>query len=92
MNPDTAQTLALQALAHLAAQEDAFAEFLAAAGTSLDEVRARAGDPDLLASVLDFVLAEDERVLGFAAAAGVAPETVLRARGALSGGEIPHWT
>ncbi|MCB6178350.1 DUF3572 domain-containing protein [Rhodobacter sp. Har01] len=92
MRQESAQTLALQALAFLAGQEAAFGAFLAATGTSAATIRARADDPDLLASVLDCVLSEDNLVLAFAREAGVPPEDVARARAVLAGGEVPNWT
>lgn len=92
MRQESAQTLALQALALLAGQDETFGAFLAATGTSAGEIRARADDPDLLVSVLDFVLAEDHLVLALASEAGVPPEAVARARAVLAGGEMPFWT
>lgn len=87
-----AEVLALQALGWIAGQDDLLAGLLGASGATLDDLRARAGDPAFLAAVLDFVLLEDASVLAFAAHAGVAPDRVLRARAGLPGGDLPHWT
>ena len=89
---EAAETLALRALAWVASDEDRLHPFLATSGLGADELGPRAGDPDLLAAVLDFVLAEDARVLALAAELGQPPEAVLRARAALPGGDLPHWT
>lgn len=89
---DLAEMLALRALGWLAGQEDVFLDFLAAGGLDVKSLRRRAGEPEVLGAVLDFILAEDERVLGFAAAAGLRPEDVVRARAALPGGRTAHWT
>lgn len=89
---ETADILALEALGWLAAQDGMLEGFLAASGASRDELATRAGDPELLAAVLDFLLMQDATVLGFAAATGRAPEAVLRARAELPGGALPDWT
>ncbi len=89
---DSAHALALQALAFIVSEPETAGGFLAQGGLSPDELAARAGDPDLLAAVMDFILSEDRLVLDFAAAAGVAPEKILSARAALPGGDAPHWT
>ncbi len=88
----TAEILAIEALGWLANEEDMLGVFLGASGLSRAELRARAGDPDLLAAVLDFLLMDDALVLGFAAASGRAPDSVARARQALPGGDAPAWT
>ena len=92
MTPDHAETLALQALAHLAAHEDLLGAFLASSGADLAGLRAGAADPAFLGAVLDFLLQEDDRVLALAAALGVAPTLPAQARAALPGGQAWHWT
>ena len=89
---ESSMALALQALAYLLQDEGMSGAFMAQAGLSPDDLRARVGDPDLLAAVLDFLLSDDGLVLGFATAAGLPPEAVLTARAALPGGDLPHWT
>lgn len=87
-----AQILGLQALAWLATDEDQIGPFLAQSGIGLAELKARADEAEVLAAVLDFLLAEDERVFAFAASADVKPEEIVQARAALPGGEVPDWT
>jgi hypothetical protein len=89
---EAAEVLALEALGWLAGQDGMLEMFLGASGASRDELAARAGDPELLAAVLDFLLMDDATVLGFAAASGRTPEAVARARAALPGGALPNWT
>lgn len=89
---DSAESLALQALAWLAAEDEAFGAFLAASGSDAGEVRARAAEPELLGSVLDFLLADEALLLRFCAGAGVNPEAPMRARALLPGGDVPDWT
>lgn len=90
--PDQAAVTGLQALSYIAADEDLFGAFLGQAGTDAAEVKSRATDPGFLGFVLDFLLQDDARVIGFATATGIAPEAVGRARYALPGGDTPEWT
>lgn len=92
MRQESAHILGLQALAFVAADDDLLLPFLAQSGLGAADLRARAEDPDLWGAVVDFLLAEDARVLAFAAAAGIAPALVPALRAALPGGEVPHWT
>ena len=89
---EAAQTVALQALAWIAASDALFPVFLAATGANLAELRHRAGDPQFLAAVLDFLLQEDAWVLDFCGQNGLPPANLLTARAALPGGDLPHWT
>jgi hypothetical protein len=91
-SPDFAETLALEALGWIAAQEDLLGVFLGASGAGQHDLRARVQDPEFLAAVLDFLLMEDGWVLNFAASRARRPEDVLRARQALPGGDLPNWT
>lgn len=90
MDRNSAETLALQALAYIAAQDDQLARLVGLTGLSLAEVRGRAGDPDFLAGVLDFLLSDEALLLAFCADQGLKPEMPQRARLALPGGR--QWT
>lgn len=92
LSRDRAETLGLQALGWLAGQEDLAGAFLAATGASSDELRERAGDPEFLGFVLDFLLADEPALLAFCEASGTPPDHPFRARAALPGGALPHWT
>lgn len=87
-----AETLALQALAWLAGNEDLFPVFLGATGASAADIAQNAGKPEFLASVLDFLLADDAWVTAFCDAINVEYETPMRARAGLPGGESINWT
>lgn len=89
---ERAQVLALQALAWLASDEDRLGPFLAQSGVGAAELRARAGEAEVLAAVLDFLLGDEAQLLAFAAEAGERPEDIVLARHALPGGEMPDWT
>ncbi len=85
---DDAETLALRALAHVAAKEDLFLRFVALTGMSVDEVRARIGDGATLGAILDFVLGDESLVIEFTAACELPPETVAKARALLPGAPV----
>jgi hypothetical protein len=89
---DSAESFALQALGWLAGQDEAFGAFLAHAGSDAAEIRARAAEPEVLGSVLDFLLADEPLLLQFCAEAGVKPEAPMQARALLPGGDVPFWT
>ncbi|TCO73979.1 DUF3572 domain-containing protein [Rhodovulum euryhalinum] len=89
---ESADVVALRALAWLVGNDDLLPVFLGATGAGERDLRERAGDPDFLASVLDFLLMDDAWVIAFCDAAGLKGEAVMRARAALPGGADPHWT
>lgn len=92
MTPDRAQTIALQALGWLAGNDELAPVFLGSTGGSVEDMRARATDPDFQASVLEFLTMDDAWVVAFCDAAGLAYDQPLRARYALPGAENVHWT
>lgn len=91
-NKDQAELIAIQALGWLSAQDDLMMTFLGATGSGLDDVRARAGDPEFLASVLDFILMDDDWVRGVCDAQNLPYDAMQSVRMALPGGALPSWT
>lgn len=89
---ESAQTLALEALGWIAGREGDLSGFLALSGLDAAALRARAGDPDLLAAVMDFLLSDEALLMAFCRENGHPFEAPARARAALPGGELPHWT
>ncbi len=85
MNDAAAETLALQALTWLAADSDGFGRFLGESG--VDPAMLQAGDlgPELLAGVLDHILADEARLLAFCAAVEIPANLPARARRHLPG-------
>lgn len=84
-----AETVAIQALGWIAADEDRLARFMALSGLSVDELRVRAAEAEFLGGVLDFVLENEALLVEFAGEAGLKPEAVLRLRRELPG--APVW-
>lgn len=91
MTRDEAEFLAIRALGHIAADEDLLGDFMALSGLSPDELRARAAEPEMLGGILDFLLADEARLLAFCGAEELQPELPARARQALPGGERVEW-
>ena len=87
-----AETMALQALGWIAGQEDLANGLLGASGSSPEDLRERASDPEFLGFVLDFLLQDEAALLAFCEASNVSPDQPARARAALPGGDLPHWT
>lgn len=82
---ERAEALALRALAFIAGDEERFDRFLLSTGTTPDDVRARAGQPDFLSGVFDHMLADEGLLLAFAEDAEVEPSSVVAARYRLPG-------
>lgn len=92
MKQESAETIALHALAFLIADDDLRDVFLGATGASADDMRARASDPEFLISVLDFLMMDDAWVIRFCDANGLDYTAPQMARQALPGGAQLHWT
>lgn len=92
MTPKVAEDVAQNALLWLAADEERMMGFLQASGAGPQDVRDGLKDPAFLAMTLDVLLNDEAAVLAFCEAHRVAPDTVLRARAALPGGDLPNWT
>ena len=60
---------------------------LAQSGSDVAGLRAMSARPEFAQFVLDFLLEQDQRVLDFAASAGIRPERVQMARAVLGGGD-----
>lgn len=92
MQRGAAETVGVQALGWLAGNDELLPVFLGSTGASLDDLRAGAGDPAFLGSVLDFVMMDDAWVVAFCDAAGITYTVPMQARAALPGGAVTHWT
>jgi hypothetical protein len=88
-SPDFAESLAVSALAFLAADSERLGRFLHLTGLGPHNLRKAAADPAFHGSVLDYVVGDEQLLIRFAADAGLKPETVARARQALAGPADP---
>ena len=87
-----AETLALKCLEWLAGNDELLPVFMGSTGVGEDDMRERAGDPEFLASILDFLLMDDSWVVEFCEDYSVSPDMPMQARAALPGGGSVNWT
>ena len=91
MDNEAAQTVALKALQWLASNEDLLKNFMVSTGCSPDTLKTRLDDPELLLSVLDFIMVDDERVLGFCKVVDFDPHKMASLRESFWGGQEVNW-
>jgi hypothetical protein len=77
------EVLAVAALEYLAAEPDRLSRFLGISGLGPQNLRQAASDPHFLASVLDYIIADEPLLIGLAAARETPPERIVAARAAL---------
>ena len=82
---NSAQALAVSALAFIAADSDRLSRFLGLTGLGPDNLRTAAADPAFLSSVLDYLVGDEELLVAFASEAALKPEAVARAQAVLCG-------
>ena len=92
LTPETAEILALRALAWLLANDDLLPVFMGSTGVDAETLREGAGTPEVQRSVLDFILLDDAWVIGFCDMHEFDYASVHTARQWLAGGEEYHWT
>jgi hypothetical protein len=81
---ETAEMLAVQALAFIAEEPERLTGFLAATGINIEDIRTAATEPRFLAGVLEHMLGDDRLLIAFADSAGIDPAAVARAAGTLT--------
>jgi Protein of unknown function (DUF3572) len=89
---ESADAMALQAFGWLLEDPALRDAFLNETGVSPSDLPHLVKTRRFLAAVMDFLLADDRRVLDFCASAGLTPASALKARSHLPGGDLPHWT
>ena len=92
MQQEIAETIALQALGWLAGNDELLPVFLGATGSSSDDLRDRAHDPEFLGSLLDFLTMNDDWVVEFCDAHSLGYDQPMLARQSLPGGQQVNWT
>jgi hypothetical protein len=83
-----AEIVAIRALSFVAGDPARLGAFLAESGIGPDTLRNAAADPQFLASVLDFVMRDDNTVKAFASASQLHPTNIAAAHQALND---PKW-
>ena len=85
--PTDAHAIALLALAMAVSDERRARRFLDLTGIGTDELRARAGEPELLAALIRFLEAHEPDLVSVADAMDVRPEVLVTSRIELEGME-----
>ncbi len=85
MERQAAEILALNALGFLASDPERLGSFLAVSGIGPEALRDSAGNPQLLAGVMDYLLADESLLFMFAESQGIGVDEPLKARRALPG-------
>lgn len=87
---EEAETIAVKALAFVAADPELLPRFLAITGIEANSIRRAAAEPGFLAGVLQFILAHEPTLLRFAEETGTPPAAVGKALRALPLGNDDH--
>ena len=85
MNLESAQTIALKALGFIANSEGALDRLMELSGLDRLTLRERAAEPEVLASLLDFLLQDEGLLVDFCQDESVDPKDVHMARHLLGG-------
>jgi hypothetical protein len=91
MTPDRAETIALQALAWIAADEGLLPQLAGASGVNLEDAKNRAQDAAFLAGILEFLTMEDRWIRRFCDDHGLPYDAPMRALMALPGQQRDEW-
>jgi len=90
MTLNAAQIIGLKALTFVAADEERITNLCALTGIEAIELKRFAGNDEVLAGILDFLLEDESILLKFCRVADLQPETPKLARDVLSG-VAPEW-
>jgi len=82
---EKAEILALEGLGWLAGQEEGLRRFLDQSGIDAAALKAQAGRPETGMAVLDFLLANEDLLLGFCESVEIEPQALHLARHRLDG-------
>lgn len=91
MKQESAEKFALKVMTWLVGHDELLPVFFGATGLGEDDLRTRMSEPELLASVLDFLMMNDDWVIEFCDIESLPYETPMRARQALPGGTDVSW-
>ena len=87
LDRETAETIAAQGLAFLAADAQRLQRFLALTGLTPATLKARIGTAEVLCAVLNHLALDESLLLTFAVSSRVAPESIAAALARLDAGD-----
>lgn len=85
MRQETAESIAIQALSHIASDNDLLGRFMETTGLALEELREAASEPGFLSAVLTFLRQDEPECLCFSSNAGLSPTDIQSAAMTLEG-------
>ena len=85
MTRESAETVAIEALAFIAGDPERLERFMALTGLGSESLRRAAREPGFLLGILDHVMADDRLLVAFATQHEMTPERVVHARERLTG-------
>lgn len=85
MTRESAETVAIEALAFIAGEPERLDRFMALTGLGSESLRKAAKEAGFLLGVLDHVMADDRLLVEFATQYDMTPERVVQARERLAG-------
>lgn len=89
---EVAETVAVQALTWMVNETDILQIFLNETGASAQDLKEGVREAEFLASVLDFLLLDDDIVVACCDDLELPRDSLMRARVSLPGGFVPDWT
>lgn len=89
-NSQDAEEIAIGALGFLASDPERLGRFLSVTGLGPENLRAAAGDPAFLISVLDYVASDEALLLAMAANLSMDPAAITEARQRMAGPPRDH--
>jgi hypothetical protein len=89
LDRETAETIAAQGLAFLAAEPRQLQRFLALTGLTAASLKAQIGTTEILVAVLNYLALDESLLLSFAANHNVAPQSIAAALARLDPGDDP---
>jgi hypothetical protein len=89
---EVAETVAVQALTWMVSETEVLQIFLNETGASAQDLKEGIKEPEFLASVLDFLMLDDDVVVACCSSLNLPNDSLLRARISLPGGFVPDWT
>ena len=88
MNKDAAATLALNAIPHIAGEQELLQVLIAPTRMGVDDLKAGIGSTEVQLDALEFLLSHEPFLMRFVEDSDYAPEDPARAQIVLSGGPI----
>jgi hypothetical protein len=84
LTKEQAEAIGVAGLSYLAAEPERIGRFLAVTGLGPENIRAAAKEPSFLPALLDYLLANEQELVAFAAEMDLEPGSIIAARNVLA--------